>query len=65
VRYVVPPRAFSLSFLVIYHLFILGIVEGVWEQGAGEKIRTKDTEKQLAAEDNCIIRNVIHMAKCN
>jgi len=30
--------------LFIYYLFILGIVEGVWEQGAGEKIRNKDTE---------------------
>jgi hypothetical protein len=30
--------------LFIYYLFILGIVEGIWEQGAGEKIRTKDTE---------------------
>lgn len=55
----------SPSWLFIYYLFILGIVEHVWEQGAGEKIRTKDTEKQHAAEDNFIIRNVVHMTKCS
>jgi len=38
VQYVVPPKASS---LLPGYLFILGIVEGVWEQGAREKIGPK------------------------